>query len=44
MLSQNQNIFETKYNYDYEYLKSRMSIHFEEICIKVFHPNNEGKL
>ena len=43
-LSQNKNIFEVKYNYDYKYLKSRMSIHFEEICIKVFHPKNEGKL
>jgi hypothetical protein len=30
--------------YDYAYLKLRMSIHFEEICIKVFHPKNEGKL
>ena len=43
-LSSNPSIFEIKYNYDYEYLRSRMSIHFEEICIKVFHPKNEGKL
>ena len=40
LLSHNPSIFEI----DYEYLKSLMSIHFEEICIKVFHPKNEGKL
>ena len=44
MLSRNPSIFEINYNYNYKYLKSRMSIHFEEICIKVFHPKNEGKL
>ncbi len=39
-LSSNPCIFEI----NYIYFKSRMSIHFEEICIKVFHPKNEGKL
>ena len=44
LLSSNPSIFEIIYNYDYVYLKSRMLIHFEDICIKVFHPKNEGKL
>ena len=43
-LSSNPSIFKIKYNYDYKYLKLRMSIHFKEICIKVFYPKNEGKI
>ena len=30
--------------YDYEFMKKRCSIIKEEICIKVFHPKNFGKL
>jgi hypothetical protein len=39
-ISQNPEIFEI----NKQYLKERIDIFREELCIKVFHPKNEGKL